>query len=58
MKPVPYWFFQMGVDGVQVPRIVRKLIARTNAHRQFVFGRLYRRGFLKRFDVQASRQKW
>lgn len=48
MKPVPYWFFQMGVDGLPVPRWIRKAFAKTHAHRQYIFGRLYSNGFLKR----------
>jgi len=49
MKPFHYWFFQMGVDKVPVPRWIRKAFAKTHAHRQYIFGRLYSNAFLERF---------
>lgn len=49
MKPFHYWFFQMGVDKVSVPRWIRRLLARTRAHRNYIFGRLYSNAFLERF---------
>jgi hypothetical protein len=47
MKPVPYYFFRLGVQGSHVPRFVRRLFAKTYCHRMYVFGRFYGLGFYK-----------